>query len=246
MKKSETPGTIHDAKNQILEFFNEDDDNRIDLEEVKFLKQKLKALKQFNEIIDKKREEIEEYVRARVNVKINNDILRNKKKVELNVPKNIRTLLSNDHQQLKLKEFYLKEIDEFTYKNYINFHTGKKFDFILDTGFKKHKISYDKLKEDSVLSEKNLINILLDIYKKDVDEGYENDKKTNTKQEFKKKQNVYNKIYKVLEHNKNIASDKSYTRPLFSRNEKGDYIRSAGEYPMMFDIRDYVLEIWVS
>lgn len=246
MKKSDKIGTIHDSKNEILDFFKSIDEKRVDLEEANILKQKLKALKEFNKIVEEKKIEIEDNIRARVNVKNNDDILRNRKKIELNIPKRIRSLLSNDYQQLKLKEFYLKPIDEFTYKNYINFYTGKKFDFVVDTGFKKHKISYDKLKEETVLTEKNFILKLIEDYKKDVQWAYDNDKKTKDKKEFKKIEKVYAKIFKVIEHNINIASEKKYIKPLYQRNEQGDYVRSAGEYPMMFELLDFVMNIYIS
>lgn len=247
MKKSEKVGTVHDAKNEILSFFQDEDDRRIDLEEVKILKQKLKALKEFNKIVENKRIQLEDYVRARVNVKINDEILKNKTKVELDVPKRIRVLLSNDFQQLKLKEFYLKELNDFTYQNYIKFYSGKKFDFVLNTGFKKHKISYNKLKNEIVLNEKNFASKLIELYKKDVDEAYEKDKKNKKQKEFNKlKTKVYEKIYKVIEHNKNISSEKEYNKPLFQINEEGDYVRSSGEYPIMFELLDFEMNIYIS
>lgn len=246
MKKSEKLGTIHDAKNEILDFFDKIDKDRIDLEEVKILKQKLKFLKEFNKIVENKRIELEEYVRGGLNVKNNNDVLRNKSKIELDIPKRLRVLLSNDYQQLKLKEFYLKPIDEFNYKNYINYYSGKKFDFILDTGFSRHKIKFEDLKKDAVLTERNFVLKLINQYKKDIDLAFKKDKETKTKQEFKKVEKVYEKIYKVIEHNKNITSEKEYTKPLFERNEEGDYVRSGGEYPMMFELLDFIMNIYIS
>jgi hypothetical protein len=246
MKKSEKLGTIHDAKNEILDFFQNIDKDRIDLEEVKILKQKLKSLKEFNEIIENKRIELEDYVKGGLNVKNNMAILKNDKKIELEIPKKLRTILSNDFQQLKLKEFYLRPIDEFKYKNYINFYSGKKFDFILDTGFSKHKIKFDDLKKDVVLTEKNFVKKLISKYKEDIDAAYEKDKKTKNKQEFKKIEKVYEKIYKVIQHNENITSEKEYTKPLFERNEEGDYVRSGGEYPMMFELLDFIMNIYIS
>lgn len=244
MKKSEKLGTIHDAKNEILNFFQEEDETRIDREEVKILKQKLKALKEFNKIIEEKTIDVEDNIRARVNVKINDEILKGKRKVELEIPKKLRTLLSNDYQQLKFKEFYLKPIDEFTYQNYIKYYEGKKFDFVLNTGFSKHKVKFDDLKKDTVLNEKNFVLKLIEIYEKDVDKAYEQDK--NLKDFKKTKKKVYDKIYKVIQHNKNITSSKEYKRPLFERNEEGDYIRSSGEYPVMFELLDFVMNIYIS
>jgi len=241
--KKEKQGTVHDVRGHLIDFFNE---FKPDENELKINKEKLKLVNKFNKIIDKKREELEENIMAGIDVRRNDAILKGELPVELNIPKNVSSGLS-DVGRFKYKELYLRNIDDFAYKNNINMHSGKKFYFIIKDGFKKIKIPSEKMKKLSVMSDESVATYLIELYRKNIKEQIEIDKDLYGVNKFRKKEKVYEKLLGVVDHNLNI-SEAGYgkaDRKLATFNERGVYQKMKGEYPILADLTGNELELYM-
>ena len=246
IKKSDySPVTIHDAKGLLIEFFEDESYYRDNKQYLAKLKNDKKALMAFNRAVRSKRKEFENNILAGKNVKDSDDYIRLRKKIVLDIKPWIRETLQNEYYMFKYNDFFLKEIDYFRLNNKINYYSGKSFYFIIDCSFKKYKATESKIKKMTKLSEENFALFLLEKYEEGFNEQNKLDKSTLTKEQFKKRQKMYGKLDMVIAHNKAIASDEGYDNELYELDKSGNFIKKEGRYPMMFELRDEVMEIYI-
>lgn len=202
----------------------------------------LKSVNEFNKIIEEKREQIEEDIRAGINVRKNDQRLRNLEPVEIDIPRSIRSDLRIVHKAVRLKKY-----DSETVKNKIKYFSGQDYDFLIKDRFNKpYLIPYSKLQK--LRRDGNVVKFLLEKFREGIDGAYERDKKRYSKKEAKKwaqKKKVYAKLYKVIEHNIQIATNKKYNKKLVSRDEENKMVKNNSEYPVLMDIFDEMIEIYI-
>lgn len=204
--------------------------------------EQLSAISKFNRIIDKKRIEIENEVRAGKNVKANMLLLNNIETIEVQIPKDIRSIL-----RIQEKRIRLKKIDKKETKNRIKYYSGQNYDFLIKDNFNKpYYINYDSLQK--LRKEDKVVEFVLNKLKSAVEVFYEKDKKALSQSDKKKwsaKQKVYSKIFKVLDHNIQIATNKKYNKKFVVKDEKGNVVKSESEYPINMDITGELIELYL-
>lgn len=244
LTKSERAGTVHDAKNELLQFFKHESEYRDNPEALAEWSEIKKAIRKFNKKIRDKRHELEDEVRAGKNVKLNMEYLRGEKRVDMDLPKSVTKPLAKRFFTFKLKNQILKEAPYDYINNKINFFEGKDFDFTIDTGFGKHKLSVNDVRKMVVMSESNIVEVLINLYKKDFERVVERDKKKLGKKEFASRKKVYDKIEMVIAHNLHIATDATYDKKLGRVDKKGNFKKKGkGEYPMLMEFLDEVISL---
>ena len=106
----------------------------------------LKSVLAYNRIIDKKLIEVENEIRSGKNVKVNELIRKKVEKVEIDIPRNIRTDLNVQDKAVILQKFDAKEV-----KNDINFYSGLKFSFRIKDGFNRpYYVPYETLQKKRI------------------------------------------------------------------------------------------------
>ncbi len=202
----------------------------------------LKSINTYNRLIDKKRREVEEEIMAGKNVKINDLVLKNVEKIEINIPRHIRNNLKVYEKKVRLKKYDTK-----TTKNRIKYYSGQDYDFLIKDGFSRpYYVSYDKIQ--SIRREDKIVSFLLSNFEASVNAAYERDRHLLEKSDKKKwqaKQRVYNKILKVINHNKEIASNKKYNKKLVTRDKDGKILKDNSEYPVLMDIIDELIDLYI-
>lgn len=202
----------------------------------------LNAIKKFNTIINRKRIKIENEVRAGKNVKANMLILNNIEPIEVQIPKDIRSVLRIQEKRIKLKKISTKET-----RNRIKYYSGQNYDFLIKDNFNKpYYINYNELQE--LRKKDKVVEFVLNKLKIAVKAFYDKDKKAlalSDKKKWSAKQKVYDKIFKVLEHNIQIATNKQYNKKFVTRDEKGNIVKSESEYPINMDITGELIELYL-
>lgn len=202
----------------------------------------LNAIKKFNTIINRKRIKLENEVRAGKNVKANMLILNNIEPIEVQIPKDIRSVLRIQEKRIKLKKISTKET-----RNRIKYYSGQNYDFLIKDNFNKpYYISYNELQE--LRKKDKVVEFVLNKLKIAVKAFYDKDKKAlalSDKKKWSAKQKVYDKIFKVLEHNTQIATNKQYNKKFVTRDEKGNIVKSESEYPINMDITGELIELYL-
>lgn len=202
----------------------------------------LKAINTYNRIVDKKRREVENEILAGKNVKKNDLILKNVEKVEINIPRPIRNHLKIYEKAVKLKKF-----STIATKNRINYYSGLNYKFLIKDGFSKpYYIDYDKLQK--IRRDGNVVVYLLGNFESSVNVAYEKDRlllEKSDKKRWQVKQRVYNKILKVIAHNKEIATNKKYNKKLVTKDKDGKIIKDNSEYPVLMDILDELIDLYI-
>lgn len=201
----------------------------------------LKSINNFNKIIARQKLKIEKLIRAKKDVKKNDDILRGREKIEVKLPLKVRTDLKIHEKNIRLQTF-----STIATANRIKFYSGQDYMFMVKDGFgKPFFISYDELQKIRI--EGNVIEWLLKKFKSDVDDAYQRDKKRyfKDKKKWKSKEKVYNKIFKVLKHNLEIATNKKYNKKLVEKNEKGEIKKDTSEYPVFMEIFAEMIELYI-
>lgn len=204
--------------------------------------EQLNAIKKFNTIINRKRIKLENEVRAGKNVKANMLILNNIEPIEVQIPKDIRSVLRIQEKRIKLNKISTKET-----KNRIKYYSGQNYDFLIKDNFNKpYYISYNELQE--LRKKDKVVEFVLNKLKIAVKAFYDKDKKAlalSDKKKWSAKQKVYDKIFKVLEHNTQIATNKHYNKKFVTRDEKGNIVKSESEYPINMDITGELIELYL-
>lgn len=212
------------------------------LDEIIEQKEILNSVIQYNKLIEKERIKIEKEIRSGKDVKNNDLRLRNIEPVEINIPRDIRNNLKIYNKSVKLFKYNVDPI-----KNKIKFYSGQNYNFLIKDGFSKpYEISYDELQK--IRKEGNVVDFILKKFKNSVDKAFEKDKLKYSRKEpqkWKAKQKVYKKIYKVIEHNEQIANNKKYNKKLVSKDSSGKIEKNNSEYPVLMDIYDEVIETYI-
>jgi len=234
-KKNATPKQKRDIVSKLkLMNFNEN--------EIQDQQDILKSINTYNRLIDKKRKEVEDEILAGKNVKKNDLILKNIDKVEINIPRPIRNNLKIYDKAVKLKKY-----STVATKNRINYYSGLNYKFLIKDGFSKpYYLDYDKVQE--IRRNGNIILFLLGNFEKSVNEAYEKDRlllEKNDKKKWLIKQRVYNKVLKVINHNKEIAANKKYNKKLVTRDKDGKIVKDNSEYPVLMDITDELIDLYI-
>lgn len=203
----------------------------------------LKSINSYNRLINKKIIEIENEVRSGKNVKKNMLILKLIDKVEIEIPRNIRSDLRIYEKQVKLNKISTKST-----KNRIRYYAGLNYEFLIKDGFSKnYYINYEKVQK--IRREGNIVEYLLNIFKNSVISYYEKDKKLYSKSEPKKweaKKKIYNKILnEVLQHNLEIATNKKYNKPFVKRDKDGKISKEDSEIPILMEITDELIDLYI-
>lgn len=259
-KDLEKTGTVHDAKNELIRFYKNEQENRLNKSKAKEWEIVKKALQKYNKVVKDERERLEDEVKSGKNVNKNMKILSGKEGViteQLDLPKvkmpdgslkKISTVLSSKFYSFKLKERSLKELNYEQINNKINYFSGKDFYFIVDTGFGKVKVDSSEMKKLSKMSEENVSEFLVNKYKEVFESRIENDKKKISKEEQKRREFVYDKIRSSINHNLSVATNKQYKTPLAQRNKKGGYKRGSKKeslVPMLFKMLNEEIKIMI-
>jgi len=202
----------------------------------------LRAINSYNRIVDKKKREIEIEIRSGKNVKKNDLIYKGIDKVELNIPRNIRGTLKIYEKAVKLKKY-----STVSTKNRINYYSGLNYRFMIKDGFSRpYYMDYDKIQK--IRREGNIVTFLLNNYEESVKVAYEKDRLLLEKSDRKRwlaKQRVYNKILKVIEHNRNISENKKYNKKLLTRDKNGKIVKDNSEYPVLMNIVDELIDLYI-
>lgn len=245
-------GTIHDAQNELITYFKYHEKNRKDKEELKFYNKAKKALLQFNKIVRNKRNALAREGASGKNMKQNDLLLKNKKLIEIDVSGNVRQALDKIYPRIfKQKAFVLKEIPYGYINNKIDYFSGKPFDFIIDTGFSRHYIPSKEIKKEVLLTKKNFASYLLDIFEKDFKSSLKiGNLKKRTAKEIKNRNKVFDKIEAVITHNRAIVSGTAKyiikkKKGGQRKNETKNIDREEGKYPILFNLLDELLLLYI-
>jgi hypothetical protein len=202
----------------------------------------LKAIKKFNSIINKKTIEIQDLVRAGKDVKINELIRKGVEPVEVKLPKDVRERLRIQEKKIKLIK-----TDTIETSNRIKYYSGQDYKFLIKDGFSEpYYISYDKLQK--LRKEDKVVEFVLNKLESSVRDIYNKDKKIISQSEKKKwsaKLKVYDKLFKVLNHNIQIATNKQYNKKFVTRDEEGNIIKSDSEYPINMEMTGELIELYI-
>lgn len=215
---------------------------RFDEEEIEQQLQKIKSVEKLNRIIEKERRKKENEIRSRKNVRENDLVLKGKERAEVEIPRSIR-----DDLGIQEKAIYLYKRNSDQFKNKLKYYSGQDYNFVVKTGFQKpFTVPEKELQEKR--KEGNTSAFLLNEFEKRVKETYDRDKKalqTKNKKKWKAKEKVYSKIFKVIEHNKKIATNKKYNKKLVTREEGGAMSKNNSEYPVMMEILDELIDLYI-
>ncbi len=203
----------------------------------------LKAINSYNRIITKKRKQIEDEIRAGKNVKENDLILKGIERVEVVLPKNIRHNLRIIEKRIRLKKYSTKTVN-----NRIKYYGGLNYNFLIKDNFNKNYfISYEKLQK--IRKEGNVVEYLLNNLKNGVLDAYNRDKVNLSKSDKKawgKKQKVYSKIFnEVIEHNLQIATNKTYNKKFVKRDNSGRISKEDSEIPILMEITGELIDLYI-
>lgn len=203
----------------------------------------LKSVTNFNRIIDRHLRRVENEIRAGVDVKKNEDYRRGREKMVINIPRKIRDDLGITNKAVKLIKYSAQDI-----RNKIKYHSGQDYDFQIKTGFifNPTYIPYDKLQQIRI--EGNVVDYVLTIFEDAVNYAYQRDKRDLQKKDkvkWSQKMKVYQKIYKVIEHNRQIATNKLYNKKLVQRNEEGGIKKNSSEYPIFLELFNEMIDIYI-
>ena len=202
----------------------------------------LKSINAFNRLVDKKTRQLEDEIMSGKNVKFNDLVLKNVEKIELNITKEMRRNLKIYEKKIRLNKFSSVET-----KNNIKFYSGLNYKFSIKDGFsKRYYVDYELVQK--LRRENKIVEFVLNNFEKSLKELYEKDKKLLSKVEPKKWNNklkVYNKLFKVLEHNMQIATNNKYNKKFIVKDEEGNTIKEKQEYPILMDIIDNMIELYI-
>lgn len=202
----------------------------------------LKSINAFNRLVDKKTRQLEDEIMSGKNVKFNDLVLKNVEKIELNITKEMRRNLKIYEKKIRLNKFSSVET-----KNNIKFYSGLNYKFSIKDGFsKKYYVDYELVQK--LRKENKIVEFVLNNFEKSLKELYEKDKKLLSKVEPKKWNNklkVYNKLFKVLEHNMQIATNNKYNKKFIVKDKEGNTIKEKQEYPILMDIIDNMIELYI-
>ena len=56
---------------------------------------------------------------------------------------------------------------------------------------------------------------------------------------------MYSKIEMVIAHNLAIASDVNYGEELYKIDKKGNLVKKQGQYPMMFELKEEIMDVYI-
>lgn len=224
-------GANNKKKNEIiskLKIVNIDENKIIDNQKI------LKALESYNRLVDKETRRLKLESMSGKNMIKNEKILQRKEKIELNIPDRIRSDLKIFDKEVLLRKYYVKP-----FENKVKYYSGQDYNFVITNGFGKALIISDsKLKK--LRKEKNIVEFLVNEFKKDVEASYEKDKQKYSKKErntWKKKKYVYDKILnEVMEHNLKIARGEQYNKPFIKKDKKGNILKKDSEIPIFMKI----------
>jgi len=203
----------------------------------------LKSVLAYNRIIDKKLIEVENEIRSGKNVKVNELIRKKVEKVEIDIPRNIRTDLNVQDKAVILQKFDAKEV-----KNDINFYSGLKFSFRIKDGFNRpYYVPYETLQKKRI--DGNVVEFLLNQFKQGVENVMEKDRLMYEKSEPKKwhfKTFVYDKILnEVLAHNISIATNKDYNEPFVKRDKDGKISKIDSKVPILMILTGTLIDLYI-
>lgn len=209
-------------------------------DEIVYYIKQLDLIKKYNRIIDKTRRKVENEILAGKDVKKNNEIIHNSEKIEVEIPRPIREALGVRTKSIRLIKYRTDDI-----RNKIKFYSGQPYYFLVKDGFTKpYLISYKELQK--IRKQGNVVKYILDKFKLSVDKAWESAKRKYAKSKpetWKAKQIGYKKIYKVIEHNLEVATNKKYNKKLIHTDKEGKIIRNNSEYPVMLDMMREEIEI---
>lgn len=233
-------GADNKKKNEIisnLKIVNIDENKLIDNQKI------LKSLESYNRLIEKERKKLEDEAISGKNMIKNDNILKYKNKIEINIPDKIRSELGIYDKEIYLKRYALEPI-----KNKIKYYSGQDYNFLIKNGFGRPVIISNK-QIQKLRKEGKLIQYVLYKFKEDVEETYARDKQkfsVKEKQKWKSKKKVYDKILnEVLEHNIQIATNKKYNKPFVKRNKKGEISDKDSRIPILMDIFTDVIDLYI-
>lgn len=201
----------------------------------------LKAIEKVNRIINKKRREVEDEIYSGKNVKRNDLILKQKEKVEINIPKDVRNILNIRDKAIKLRTYSTN-----TTRNRLDYYSGQNYKFVLKTGFGSPLfIDYNELQR--IRKTGNVVAFVLEKFRENVERIYAIDKSKffKKKKEWKQKQKIFDKIFKAIDHNLAIATDSTYRKKLVKRKKNGQIEKEEGEYPIQMKIFDELIDVYI-
>lgn len=207
--------------------------NNINEQEVINQQEILKQTINFNRAIDRFKKKVETEIRSGKNVKKNEKILKGFEEVEIPISKDIRRALNIHKKRIFLRPKSTEDI-----RNRIKYYSGQDYSFLVIDRFSKPTLipikELEKLNQDG-----NISAWAINRFRDNVDATYEKEKKkfaTKDPKKWKLKQKAFKKIYKVLDHNLQIATNKSYNKKLVQRDEEGKIVTDQSEYPIRLRI----------
>lgn len=196
----------------------------------------------YNKLIEKERKKIQNQIKAGKKVRLNKRILDEKEKIEIDIPRDIRNNL-----QIYNKAVLLRKKSDFQPKNRIKYYSGQDYNFVVRTGFARQIIiSENELQK--IRKEGNVTEYLIKRFETDVTNAYNSDKKkfaVKDPKKWKAKEKVFKKLFKVIQHNLQIATNKKYNKKLVSRDEDGNISKDDSEYPILMKILDELIDLYI-
>lgn len=207
--------------------------NNFDEQEIINQQEILKQTINFNRAIDRFKKKIETDIRAGKNVRKNEKILKGFEEVEIPISNEIRRALNIHKKRIFLRPKSTEDI-----RNRIKYYSGQDYSFLIIDRFSKPTLipekELEKLNQDD-----NIIVWALNRFRENVDTTYEKEKRkfaTKDPKKWKLKKKAFSKIYKVLDHNLQIATNKKYNKKLVQRDETGKIVTDQSEYPVRLRI----------
>lgn len=207
--------------------------NNFNEQEIHNQQEILKQTINFNRTIDRFKKKIEVEIRSGKNVKKNEKILKGFEEVEIPISKDIRRALNIHKKRIFLRPRTTEDI-----RNRIKYYSGQDYSFLIIDRFSRPELIPEKELEKKN-QDANLVAWALNRYRDNVDATYEKEKRKfaiKDPKKWKLKQKVFKKIYKVLDHNIQIATNKSYNKKLVQRGEDGKMVTDQSEYPVRLRI----------
>lgn len=195
----------------------------------------------YNRLIDRIRKKLQDEASRGKNMKKNEDYLRMREKYEVNIPRKIREDLHIHDKAVRLFKY-----DPTPTRNRIKYFSGQDYGFLIRDGFNKpYIIPYKKLQE--IRKKGNVVEFLLKKYEEGIDLAYQKDKKKyfKDKKKWAAKQKVYKKLYKIVGHNLQIATNEKYHKKLIQRDTEGNIKKDNSEYPVFMKILDETIELFI-
>lgn len=226
-------------KNTIISNLNVINFNISEIEEQKSI---LSSINSFNRLINKKIIEVEENIRAGINVKENVKILKKEIGLEFDIPKNIRRTLRITNKSVFLIKYNTRQTE-----NRIKFYSGQNYSFLIKDSFNSpYFMDYNSM-QDLRKKDKSVYQLLLNM-----SVGLTNilnkDKKELSKKEPKKwkiKNNIYSKILKVINHNIEVATNRKYNKNLVTKDNNKKIVKINGEYPILMNVFDELIDLYI-